>query len=1064
MAKDCPFCNIPTDRVVWESELVVAIRDEYAVTEGHTLVIPRRHVDTYFDATEEEKAELWRAVEAVKEQLDAAVAPDGYNVGFNAGAAAGQTVMHLHVHVIPRRRGDMADPRGGVRGVIPEKQKYGGMRESAPRLVVGGEEDPLLRELEPALDDADTVELAVAFIFDRGVELLESRFVDILRRGGQIRIVTGRYQDVTEPKALRHLRSLPQVAGREEAALGLRAYPHASGSNSFHPKAWVVQGRQKSAWVGSSNMSRTALKSGVEWNYRLVSATDVANVHIAFEDLWAKAETVDETWIRAYEQARRVPTRGGKPLPVAVGEDAPTHAPEPRPGVQAEALLRLAQTRAIGEKAGLVVLATGLGKTYLSAFDSRGFERVLFIAHREEILQQALRTFRAVRPNDTLGRFDGKEKEPDKALVFASIQTLNAGDNLEIFDPEEFDYIVVDEFHHAAADTYRRVLDYFAPTFLLGLTATPDRLDGVNLLALCGGNEVYRAGIPRGIESKQLAPFHYFGIGDDVKYEPLPWRSFTDETLTAMVATEARAQRCLDELRARTSDRVRALGFCVTQRHADFMRDYCAKQGIDCASVHTGPNADPRTASLKRLETGELEIVFCVDMFNEGVDVPSIDTVLMLRPTESSIVWLQQLGRGLRFVPGKTLTVLDFIGNHEAFARRPEVLLQTLGVELDSKSPAWDTTRFAAQLPQGVSLNFDLRAQDILGALREASKAQGTKPERWYRAYREAHGARPSAVVADEAGYFKQLRKKGGGWLAFVAREGDLDDAEQAAHESHQEFLDELESLSWTKSYKMLVLNALVGDPNFPGPVVKTELAGRISSRARRSPSLMRDLSTDGSDPSKVHRLLRKDAFPRLAKMCGGKVFDDDKTTFSSPGFVDTPSLAALARLMRELTELHLKRYFTAQNKSSMKLPPMRADNGAEVNARFDVEEQDGVPHVIFHSRGGKRGSEAERNSEYRRGLALLLRRLYARDFTIARIEVDSTKARSLPRAERTLDVPLDDLSISEVVAKQIGAAAKKVGQKPGAKGGNDTKRLRIVLTHPVPLGELWRALWNGDR
>ncbi len=1062
MAKDCPFCTISTADIVWASEHVFAIRDRYPVTEGHTLVIPRRHVLTYFDATAEEQADLWRAVEAVKSELDLEFAPDGYNVGFNVGAAAGQTVMHLHVHVIPRREGDMVDPRGGVRGVIPGKQKYGGMESLAPRVVVGGSSDPLLRDLEPALDGASQVDLAVAFIFDRGVELLENRFIDVLRRGGQIRIVTGCYQDVTEPKALRHLLALPLVAGREQDALGLRAYRLSSATDSFHPKAWVVRGDRTSAWVGSSNMSRAALQTGVEWNYRLVATTDVANVHAAFEELWARAETIDTTWIGDYERTRRVPTRGGSPLPLAAAEDAPTDVPEPRPGVQREALLRLAQTRAQGDTAGLVVLATGLGKTFLSAFDSRAFDRVLFIAHREEILTQALETYRKVRPDDTLGLFNGKDKQPDADLVFASIQALSAGDNLETFAPDDFDYIVVDEFHHAAADTYRRVLDYFSPEFLLGLTATPERLDGVNLLALCEGNEVYRAGIPRGIESEQLAPFHYFGIGDEVEYKPLPWRSFTDETLTDMVATEARAQRCLDELRRRTSGRVRALGFCVTQRHADFMRAYCAERGIACASVHTGPTADPRTATLEKLDRGELEIVFCVDMFNEGVDVPSIDTVLMLRPTQSSIVWLQQLGRGLRFVPGKTLTVLDFIGNHEAFLRRPEVLLQTLGIEPEAKGEPWDTARYAAKLPVGVALDFDLRAQDILGALRKASKLQGTKSERWYRAYREAYGTRPSAVVADEAGYFKDLRRKAGGWFAFVAREEDLNDDEVAVLDALAAFFDELEALSRTKSYTILVLGALLRHPNFPGPVSKDEIAERIFERARRNPSLMRDLSTNGSDPERVRHLLRKDALPRLAKMCGGAIFEDAESAFSSPGLAAAPSLPALSRMMRELLELHLERYFSAQNKSSMQLPPMRGDDGVEVNARFDVEERGGLPHIIFHSRGGKRGSDDERNSEYRKGLTLLLRRLHLRGAAIERIEVDSAKVQSLPHVSRTLDVAVEDLSDPDSTAKLIGSAAKRVGQKPGTKGGNDTKRLRLVLKDPMPVGELWRALWSG--
>lgn len=1060
MAKDCLFCELAGDaRSVWSSDTVVAIRDQYPVTEGHTLVIPRGHVASYFDATPELQAEIWRAVDAVKTQLDATLQPDGYNVGFNAGTAAGQTVMHLHVHVIPRRTGDMPDPRGGVRGVIPQRQKYAG---SEARLVVGGPEDPLLKEISLALDGAEQLDVAIAFVFDRGVDLLHDRLVEVLRRGGKVRVVTGRYHDVTEPAALRHLLSLPVVAASDSGSLEVRAYRMASSKDTFHPKAWMVRGSQSRAWVGSSNLSRAALQSGIEWNYRLVAQADVANVETAFEALWRVAEPVDEAWIGAYEKTRRVPSFGGAPVAVAVGEDAPMELPRPRPGVQDEALLKLKQTRLLGNQAGMVVLATGLGKTYLSAFDSREFDRVLFIAHREEILSQAAVAYRKVRPDATLGRFDGKEKQTDADLLFASIQTLTSGDNLEMFSPEHFDYIVVDEFHHAAADTYRRVLDYFEPQFLLGLTATPERLDGMSLLALCQGNEVYRADIPRGIVDRQLSPFHYFGIGDDVQYEPIPWRSYSETELTNLVATEARAEHTLKELRARTKSPVRALGFCVTQKHADFMRAFCTERGVKCASVHTGPTSDARTTSLEQLANGDLEIVFCVDMFNEGVDVPSIDTVLMLRPTQSTTVWLQQLGRGLRYVEGKTLTVLDFIGNHVAFLRRSEVLLTALGLKAGAQGEPWEVARFAAKLPAGVRVEFDLHAQDILESLRAASKKQGTKAQRWYRAYREAHGARPSALVAEEAGYRKQLSKRAG-WFGFAASEDDLDPGEAAALKALPKFFAALEALPSDNCEPVLILGALLGHPAFPRRVPKKELAARISRQARRRAPLMRELGTDGSDPKQLLKLLNKDAFTRLARMLRGRIFEDTQRGFACPGLQDVGDVPALTRMVRELVDLHLERLLEERNKSAMKLPPMR-DGDRTVDARLDVEERDGLPHIIFHSRGGKRGSDAERNSDYREGLTILLRRVHKAGFGIARVEVDSTTARALPPEVRTLAVDVTDLSAPELVARAIGLAAKKVGQKPGAKGGNDTKRLRIVLAAPVPAGELWQTLWGGGR
>jgi len=310
----------------------------------------------------------------------------------------------------------------------------------------------------------------------------------------------------------------------------------------------------------------------------------------------------------------------------------------------------LQQTRQLGERAGLVVLATGLGKTYVSAFDSQPFRRVLFVAHREEILTQALETFRKVRPSARLGLYHGTQKDPHADVLFASIQTLSQDEHLESFDPTHFDDVLVDEFHHASAETYRRVLDHFEPKFLLGLTATPDRTDGANILSLCAGNEVYRADMPRGIEDGQLSAFRYFGIGDPTEYEKIPWRTYTNDRLAATVSIESRAKHILESLDTHAPGRVRALAFCVTTVHADFMANYFSVQGRACAAVYAG-SATPRTASLESLARGDLEIVFCVDMFNEGVDIPNIDTVMMLRPTQSSIVWLQQLGRGLRHLP-----------------------------------------------------------------------------------------------------------------------------------------------------------------------------------------------------------------------------------------------------------------------------------------------------------------------------------------------------------------------------------------------------------------------------
>ncbi len=937
----------------------------------------------------------------------------------------------------------------------------------------GGEGDPLIERLRPALDDALRVDLAIAFIFDAGVWLLHDRLVDVLRRpGSRIRIITGDYQGVTEPNALRHLLELPAVASPTESrsTLHVRAYRvKPDRRDSFHPKAWIVHGPDKGfAWIGSSNMSETALRTGLEWSFEITTAEGLSDAREAFEALWEHpaTERVDADWIEAYERSRVPPMRGAEALPVAVAEDAPVEPATPRPGIQSEALLKLEQTRLMGERAGLVVLATGLGKTYLSAFDSREFRRVLFVAHREEILTQALQTFRKVRPSARLGLYHGTEKDPKADVLFASVQTLSLDHHLESFHPRHFDYLVIDEFHHASAETYRRVLDYFEPEFLLGLTATPDRMDGFNILSLCEGNEVYRADMPRGIHDGQLSPFRYFGIGDPTEYEKIPWRSYTNERLEATIAIESRARHTLENLEKHAPGRVRALAFCVTKGHADFMAEFFAAHGRTCAAVYSGSRA-PRTATLESLARGEIEIVFCVDMFNEGVDIPNIDTVMMLRPTESSIVWLQQLGRGLRRVEGKTLTVLDFIGNHEVFLRRPQMLFETLEIEVGSKDEPWRPGFRAADLPPGVEVHFDLEAQDILTRLREHNAKQGTKAERWYDAFYDVHGVRPNALEAWHAGWLKDLSKKGGGWLAFVASRGHLAPDEIEVFEQLGRFFDELEALKPTKSHELLVLRALLHLEPFPGRVAKRAIAEWIATRARRSAAMTRDLAADATDPSSVQRLLDEAAFPGLLRLGSRKLFTQDAKSIDASRLGKRPT-PGLARLIGELVDLHLERYFEDANRSSMKLPLIVGDTGEEIDARFDVETQEDRSTIVFHSRGGKKGADDERNSEYGLGLETILRRLSEAEIDIARIEVDSDEVhrRGLSVQQRTLvlrdqayPVLMKTVVDHVALARAIGKAARRVGQEPEAGGGNDTRRLRVTLVQDVPAGELWRRL-----
>jgi superfamily II DNA or RNA helicase/diadenosine tetraphosphate (Ap4A) HIT family hydrolase len=929
----CPFCLLPDSACEATSELARAFLDRFPVSPGHTLITTRRHVADWFSATEEERAELLELVERVKGALERTARPDGYNLGVNVGEAGGQTVPHVHLHLIPRYRGDMPDPRGGVRHVIPEKGNYLAVREGGgeamlhPRssvegllpphlhpLVRGGEADPLLPHLVAHLAGAHRVDVAVAFILRSGVQLVEEHLRDLMARGGRARILTGDSMGITEPEAL--LRLLDLGPGLE-----LRVF-ESRGRTSFHPKSYLcVDGEGRgTAFVGSSNLSRTALKEGVEWNYRVIPSRDTgafAHVEAAFEALFQDPDTVPCTpeWIEGYRARRH---RETLPEVVAgVAEELPLPPPEPH-SVQQEALAALADARAKGLEGGLVVLATGLGKTWLAAFDTVAAQakRVLFVAHREEILDQALRTFRRIRPDAALGKYTGSEKVLDAEVTFASIQTLARGEHRSRFAPDHFDYIVVDEFHHASAPSYRRVLDTFTPRFLLGLTATPERTDGGDLLALCGGHLAYRCDLAEGIRRGLLAPFDYFGVPDAVDYANIPWRNgrFDETELTNRLAVHARAQNALEQLRLRGGTRV--LAFCVSQRHAEFMRAAFAREGLRVAAVHSGATSDPRAVSLERLAAGELDVLFAVDLFNEGVDLPEVDTILMLRPTESAILWLQQFGRGLRWKEGKRLRVVDYIGNHRSFLLKPRLLLQ-LGEgsgELAHALRLVEEGRVGGLLPPGCSVTYDLEVREILGGLLAQEMSGGDTLRNYYRAFRERVGVRPRAAEAHRDGFSPSAARKGyGSWFGLVRAEADLLPGIEAVEATLRPFLQALETTPMTRSYKMVVLLAMLAEGAFPGPLSLEALVARVQRIVRRRAPLRSEFEGVLDDPKALRSHLLK--HPIRAWTEGGRegevpwfVRTDEGLAFRYPEWVQGNPEGA-ASLVEELAEWRLEGY-----------------------------------------------------------------------------------------------------------------------------------------------------------
>lgn len=680
-----------------------------------------------------------------------------------------------------------------------------------PRLHTGSA-GTLVRALRQELSTCRRARLAVAFVMTSGIELLDADLRRALLRGAHIQLLTTDYLDVTEPGALRQLLGLGS---------GCEVRVFLAGPRSFHPKAYLFERDDGSgrAYVGSANLSRSGLDGGVEWTWTVLESDGgdpMAELTQRFAELYAGPNTIPLTteWIDAYER-RRVP----KAETTAESASYDAEAPKPRP-VQMLALEELRRLRDDGERRALVIAATGLGKTYLAAFDSRGFDRVLFVAHREELLNQAADAFARVRPTDDFGFVVGGRREMDRRLVFASVQSLGT---VLAEDPDAlagFDYVVVDEFHHAAAPTYLAVLARIRPRFLLGLTATPYRGDNRDLYSLCDGNVAYEIGLFAAIGYGWLAPFHYFGVADVVAYRDellnVSRTGYDDAKLTALFNTGERADLAIRHFRDHPSRA--ALGFCVSIAHAEYMAASFSRAGTPALAVHSGPGSAGRAEAVARLIRGDVRVLFVVDLFNEGVDIPCVDLVLFLRPTESMTVFLQQLGRGLRTHPDKQfLTVLDFIGNY----RRAHFKLPFLvGVEDVSEEAA---KRAAAQLaaraqapalPDGVEVTLDPVALDHL---REAISKNGTRRHQLqleFEALREELGRRPTLLEVERRSRHsaRQFCRTFGSWFGVLRACEAITAAEATLENECGAFLQELERTAMTRTYKMVVLEAMLRD------------------------------------------------------------------------------------------------------------------------------------------------------------------------------------------------------------------------------------------------------------
>ncbi|MDD6691987.1 MAG: DEAD/DEAH box helicase family protein, partial [Lachnospiraceae bacterium] len=594
-------------------------------------------------------------------------------------------------------------------------------------VLTGGRQNDryLLYTLRVSISYAKSIDIIVSFLMESGVKMLINDLQSAVDREVPIRILTGNYLGITQPSALYLLRS---AFGDR---IDLRFYTDAK--RSFHAKAYLFhRDNYNEIYVGSSNLSKSALTNGIEWNYRFSDRDDPRSYRRfeqTFTDLFYgdDAEIIDDTVLQRYSGDWHRPAVF-KDLDRYDRKQDPGEKPsgtiplyEPR-GAQIEALYQLERSRKEGAEKALVQAATGIGKTYLAAFDSRSYERVLFVAHRHEILEQAARSFHNVRPEDSIGYFEGGNKETGAKLTFASVETLGRAEylNERYFAPDAFDYLVIDEFHHAVNDSYLRIISYFKPKFMLGLTATPERMDGRDIYALCDYSVPYELSLRDAINKGYLCPFRYYGVYDSTDYSKLHLvrGHYEEKELNETYIGNTRRYELIAKYYNKYASQ-RALGFCCSRKHAEDMAREFQARGIPSAAVvsgEPGPCGMDREEALQKLRTGELRVIFSVDMFNEGLDVPDIDLVMFLRPTESPVVFLQQLGRGLRKAPGKDyLIVLDFIGNYEKAGRIP-LLLTGDGVDHGNGS---GTSQNPQAYPDDCIVDFDMGLIDLFRKLRE---------------------------------------------------------------------------------------------------------------------------------------------------------------------------------------------------------------------------------------------------------------------------------------------------------------------------------------------------------
>lgn len=725
-----------------------------------------------------------------------------------------------------------------IRSNFSDKIEIGGLEIESTNVITGDKNMKryLYYQLKMSMARAKKIDIIVSFLMESGVKMILMDLKAALERGVQIRILTGNYLGITQPSALYLIK---KELGNQ---IDLRFY--SDKQRSFHPKSYIFHYEAGGEmFIGSSNISRSALTSGIEWNYRFSSVDDNRNFTLFYETFVELFE--NHSIVLDDEELSRYSKNWHKP---AVSKDlaryddlensADTKAEvlfQPR-GAQIEALYALEESRAEGATKGLVQAATGVGKTYLAAFDSVKYKRVLFVAHREEILKQAAVSFKNVRHSDDYGFFYGKQKDTGKSVIFASVATLGRDEYLtnSFFPSDYFDYLVIDEFHHAVNDQYQRIVSYFKPQFLLGLTATPERMDGKNIYEICDYNVPYEISLKEAINKGILVPFHYYGIYDETDYSSLRLVKghYDENELNQTYIGNVKRYDLIYKYYMKYGSK-RALGFCCSRRHAEEMAKEFCKRGIKSVAVYSNADGDfseNRDEAIEKLKRQEIRVVFSVDMFNEGVDIVSLDMVMFLRPTESPIVFLQQLGRGLRTSRGKEyLNVLDFIGNYEK-AGYARLLLSGGKTVSENASYNYHSTDY----PDDCIVDFDMRLIDLFKELDKKSLSVRDRIKKeFYRVKELLDGKIPTRMelftYMDDVVYQYCMKHSKENpfrsYMYFLKEIHELSaDEEEVYSGIGREFLSLIETTNMQKVYKMPILYSIYNDGKIRLEVTEEEV------------------------------------------------------------------------------------------------------------------------------------------------------------------------------------------------------------------------------------------------